>query len=202
MADSFVFYSSFLKAAERLDDKRKAEFLEAIAIYGLEGAVSEGLDPVVAALMDICIPTIDAAKKKRISGNKGGRPLKTNSDEEETNGYEVEKPMVSESENQWLSEEETNGYANQKPNVNVNVNVNDNVNGNVRKTFTPPSPSEVTQYCIEMGYPDFGNKFVDFYTSKGWLVGKSKMKDWKAAARSWASREKKEPEDELSKWLE
>ena len=33
---------------------------------------------------------------------------------------------------------------------------------------------------------------MDFYESKGWMVGRSKMKDWKAAARNWAARDKKE----------
>lgn len=34
-------------------------------------------------------------------------------------------------------------------------------------------------------------RFVDFYASKGWKVGKEPMKDWKAAVRNWANRDKK-----------
>ena len=41
-----------------------------------------------------------------------------------------------------------------------------------------------------MNYPDVSENFVDFYTSKGWLVGKVPMKDWKAAVRGWVSRKK------------
>ena len=33
------------------------------------------------------------------------------------------------------------------------------------------------------------NKFINFYESKGWMVGKNKMKDWKAAVRNWRSEE-------------
>ena len=29
------------------------------------------------------------------------------------------------------------------------------------------------------------DRFVDFYESKGWMVGKNKMKDWRAAVRTW-----------------
>jgi hypothetical protein len=35
-------------------------------------------------------------------------------------------------------------------------------------------------------------RFHDFYSSKGWMVGKNKMKDWKAAARNWLSNNKKD----------
>lgn len=51
--------------------------------------------------------------------------------------------------------------------------------------FTPPSIVEVAAYCQERGNGVDASRFVDFYSSKGWMVGKSKMKDWKAAVRNW-----------------
>lgn len=51
--------------------------------------------------------------------------------------------------------------------------------------FTPPTVDEVTAYCTERKNRIDPERFVDFYASKGWLVGKSKMKDWQAAVRSW-----------------
>ena len=51
--------------------------------------------------------------------------------------------------------------------------------------FTPPTVDEVKVYCQERGSSVDPERFVDFYASKGWLVGKSKMKDWRAAVRSW-----------------
>ena len=58
--------------------------------------------------------------------------------------------------------------------------------------FVPPTVDEVRAYCQEKHYMDRvnPNKFVDFYESKGWMVGKNKMKDWKAAVRNWASKDK------------
>lgn len=56
--------------------------------------------------------------------------------------------------------------------------------------FTPPTTEEVTEYVNQMGYKMEAQRFVDFYSSKGWMVGKTKMRDWKAAVRGWASREK------------
>ena len=51
--------------------------------------------------------------------------------------------------------------------------------------FQPPTVDEVRVYCQERGNSVDPARFVDFYASKGWLVGKSKMRDWRAAVRSW-----------------
>lgn len=53
--------------------------------------------------------------------------------------------------------------------------------------FTPPTYQEALQYFTEKGFPNKteADKFVDFYEMKGWMVGKTKMKDWKAAVRNW-----------------
>ena len=57
---------------------------------------------------------------------------------------------------------------------------------NIRnKKFTPPSFDEVKDYCFERGNSVDPQKFIDFYSSKGWMVGRNKMKDWKAAIRTW-----------------
>ena len=59
------------------------------------------------------------------------------------------------------------------------------------KRFVPPDVEEVRAYCAEKGYclvdPE---RFVSYYTSNGWMVGRTKMKDWKSAAAGWQSREK------------
>lgn len=62
-----------------------------------------------------------------------------------------------------------------------------------RGRFTPPTPSEVRQYCDESGHRIDADAFVDFYSSKNWMVGKNKMKDWKAAVRNWERKDKERP---------
>jgi hypothetical protein len=57
------------------------------------------------------------------------------------------------------------------------------------KRFKPPTIDEVSMYCIERGNSINAEAFVDFYESKGWMVGKNKMKAWKAALRTWETRE-------------
>ena len=58
--------------------------------------------------------------------------------------------------------------------------------------FVKPTVEEVAQYCKERGNGINAQYFIDFYDSKGWTIGKSKMKDWKAAVRTWESRDKKD----------
>lgn len=52
------------------------------------------------------------------------------------------------------------------------------------KRFTPPTLAEVQAYVLERQSPVDPQGFIDFYESKGWLVGKAPMKDWKAACRN------------------
>lgn len=51
--------------------------------------------------------------------------------------------------------------------------------------FTPPTLEEIKTYCTERNNNVDPQRFYDFYASKGWMVGKNKMKDWQAAVRTW-----------------
>ena len=68
---------------------------------------------------------------------------------------------------------------------------NNNI-GDKSKRFTPPTLEEVKNYCLERNNKVNAENFIDFYSSKGWYIGKNKMKDWKAAVRTWENRDKKE----------
>lgn len=59
-----------------------------------------------------------------------------------------------------------------------------------RKRFVPPTVDEVREYCFDRGNSVDPQRFVDYYTSNGWMVGKNKMKDWKAAVRTWEQKDK------------
>jgi len=71
---------------------------------------------------------------------------------------------------------------------NKNKNKNKNKNNNNNNRFAPPSLEEVANYILENKYSVDANSFIDFYSSKGWMVGKNKMKDWRAAVRTWNKR--------------
>jgi hypothetical protein len=82
-------------------------------------------------------------------------------------------------------------------NINDNINILDSAdsvvssNTRVKKTektepkFTRPALEEVKNYCLGRKNDVDAVRFFDFYESKGWMVGKNKMKDWRAAVRTW-----------------
>jgi hypothetical protein len=59
--------------------------------------------------------------------------------------------------------------------------------------FTPPTVEEIKTYCSERHNSVDPQKWYDHYTSNGWMVGKNKMKDWKAAVRTWESTDQRSP---------
>lgn len=61
--------------------------------------------------------------------------------------------------------------------------------GERSKKFLPPTVDEVAAYCRDRQNNVDPQTFVDFYEAKGWMIGKSKMKDWKAAVRTWEKRD-------------
>lgn len=62
--------------------------------------------------------------------------------------------------------------------------------------FTPPTVDEVAAYAEEKGYTGFSaDRFMAYYESNGWKVGRNAMKDWRAAVRNWASRDSEKQEN-------
>ena len=80
--------------------------------------------------------------------------------------------------------------AEHEPNETINYIINDNKLNKKRGAFTPPTVEEVRAYCNERNNGIDAEAFVTFYESKGWMIGKNKMKDWKAAVRTWEKRRK------------
>lgn len=61
------------------------------------------------------------------------------------------------------------------------------------KRFCPPTLQEVQSYIQEKGYSIDAEAFIAFYESKGWMVGKNKMKDWRMAIVTWSKRDNIRP---------
>ena len=59
--------------------------------------------------------------------------------------------------------------------------------------FQKPTIEEIREYCISRGNNVDPEQFLNFYESKGWMVGKTPMRDWRAAIRTWEKRENETP---------
>ena len=84
--------------------------------------------------------------------------------------------------------------------TNINQNKPSEPLNNNRGNFKPPTLEEVRAYCRERKNSIDPETFVDFYASKGWLVGKSKMKDWKACVRTWEKNQRSTAGNNGEEW--
>ena len=110
--DSFVFYRSFFESISCLDKEQKADCLDAIARYALDGEVIE-MDGIIKALFLSMKPQIDANTRRYTNGLKGGRPANQKETKEEPNQNQNET-KTKPNDNQ--------GETNPEPNVNDNEN--------------------------------------------------------------------------------
>ena len=145
---------------------------------------------------------VQVVEKNRANGQLGGRPRKPTETQRNP-----EKPT--ETKNNPQKPNET-----QKTQIEIESEIKTEINtplpnGNkgskaatppTRETrFSPPSLDEVQAYIAERGSAVDAQQFVDFYASKGWMVGKNRMKDWKAAVRTWEKRRKEEAGEQPTK---
>jgi hypothetical protein len=75
----------------------------------------------------------------------------------------------------------------QDPCIQVKEKEKEEVKEKVHSKSIPPLWNDVLSYCMERKNGVDINKWFNFYESKGWMVGKTKMKDWKASIRTWES---------------
>lgn len=185
MRESFVFYRSFAESVRNLPAEEYKKVMQSILDYALDDIEPQtsGIEYTVFCLVK---PQIDANNKRYENGKKGGRP-KASDNQDVTNN----KP----NHNQDATNQEpkhSQSITKAEPNVNVNDNVNIKKSSKELKEkhrFSPPTAEEVKAYCEEKGYKVDSDRFVDFYASKDWMVGRNKMKDWRAAVRNWARKD-------------
>lgn len=76
---------------------------------------------------------------------------------------------------------------------NIRIDKNKGVKGGKEKEgFKKPTVEDVRAYCAERSNSVDAERFVDFYSAKDWCIGKNKMKDWKAAVRTWEKQDRKQ----------
>ena len=106
--------------------------------------------------------------------------------------YKIKKEKTRERVSQWRKNQELKKNVTCYENVcntdKVNkskVNESKEIDSVKSKRFSPPTLLEVEDYCFERKNTVDASKFLDYYTSNGWKVGKNAMKDWRAAVRTW-----------------
>ena len=162
--------------------------LEAIINYALDG-VEPKFTGYLNAMWTLILPALMKGRQLYENGTKGGRPKNQNETKTKPNSEKVisnKKPnskKVIEGEKPTPSMNSNNISSTNVADSNIiSTGVDNNKKRNI---FIKPTISEVEAYCKERGNGIDAQGFVDYYESKGWLIGKSPMKDWRAAVRTW-----------------
>ncbi len=213
MRDGFIFYESFRKAMKGLPAETQLLLYNAIADYALYDEEPDfGDDGIALGFFTLIRPQLDANIRKRENGARGGRPGKALESEpcENQTGTEAEpcgafletaeEPNDNQSEttakpSDNLGETKAEPNAKEKAKAKANGNAKEKENAKALcadkpRRFTKPTVEEIQAYCKERGNDVEPQRFFDFYEAKGWKVGTSPMKDWKAAIRTWEGRDR------------
>ena len=182
-------YKDFISIAEALDNGQRGKLFLAILQYangqeptGLSGAEYIAFLTIKAQIDRDQSEYASKSEKNRENGRKGGRPKKANGFEENRTVFsETQKSQDKEIEKEKDKEEDKDKEVSPKP-----------PKPKTERKFQPPTVEEVTDYCRQHGYHIDTVRFVAYYTSNGWRVGKNPMKDWQAAVRTWVSKDKNE----------
>lgn len=198
----FTFYRSFLTGISRIKNKTaRCEAYDSIVLYALNGEEPdlEKLSDMAALAFVMAKPNIDASRKKAESGrlggtSKGGANGKQTESKPEANAKQTgSKGEESKSE---AREAEANSKQEKEQGQEQGQDKEQMLYARERagaSRFVPPTVEEVSAYCKERRNRVDPAAFVDFYSSKGWKVGSSPMKDWKAAVRTWEQRDGRGP---------
>ncbi|NGM16972.1 hypothetical protein GMI70_02940 [Eggerthellaceae bacterium zg-893] len=190
MAERMTWFSKFSDVVNEMPEDRRWWFAEKVMAYGMSGVEPCFEWPYSMAFAAIR-EDIDNSNARRENGSKGGRPKKAEAKTEsgepgQGSGRETEENLKN------LAKPEKPETENETPYHSIPIHTNPIQSieaGAKRKRFAPPSAREVDAYMRERGTPIDAERFCDFYASKGWRVGSAPMKDWRAAARGWASRD-------------
>ena len=167
MADKVYIpiFLDWLEATKRLTAAEKGRLVDSLVSYANSDENWEdflvGNERFVADEMRLKIDRFNEISAKRAdAGSKGGKQTQANSSKRK--------------QNQASSSTITNTKTITKTNTKTSISI-----------FKPPTHEEVKAYCTERNNNVDPDRFINFYTSNGWKVGKNSMKDWKAAVRTW-----------------
>ena len=192
MKDSFVLYTKYLDNIQALSMEQRGMLFTSLMLY-VSGQEPEEMDPVTAMAFSFIKSQMDkdiekyneTCAKRSEAGKLGGRPKKQE-EAKKANGF---------SENQ-----KKQGKAKKADNEYEYEYDNDLLKENTkRKVFSTPTVDDVRAYCLERNNKVDPQQFVDFYESKGWMIGKNNMTEWKAAVRTWERSETKTRQGETAK---
>lgn len=203
--NSFVLYTDCLEQLEVIPDAERGILFLEVLRYARTGIVPNIENPFLKALFlgfknqidRDCAKYDEVCKKRAEAGRKGGNQRVANLEQMKASESICNQNQATSSKCLNVEAKPSTFEANQADNDNDNESDNDNdikykkENGKTFR-FAPPSLQEVERYINEKGYSVDAEAFIAFYESKGWYIGKNKMKSWKYAITTWEKREREQ----------
>lgn len=177
------FYYSYRKKLEKLSDQEVGRLVRSLLEYGETGETEElaGRESIAFDFIADDINRAKAAYEERCAKNQRNIE-KRYARQDDTNVYDGIRTNTNVYET-YQTKDKT------KDKTKDNSLPPNGVSDTRAKRFTPPTLDDVSAYIRERGSNVDAQRFLDFYTAKGWMVGKNPMKDWKAAVRTWEKRD-------------
>lgn len=191
----FTWYRSYYDALKELPAEEFRDIVLAVCAYALDGEEPE-LSGVVRAIFTLIRPTLEVGRSKAENRSRaeqtslsaeqtGNRPEQTKNKPEQTQNKPEQtgnKPEQTRNKPEQTRKEKEKEKEREKESENDSYCSPPPPSG--PKRFVPPTLAEVQSYVAQRQSPVDPQGFIDFYASKGWMVGKTPMKDWKAACRN------------------
>ena len=178
----FCAYHSYLAAMEPLNDAERGRLFTALLIYSQTGDAPH-LDGNERFVFPVMREQIDRESKKYAAKCERNR-------ENVMNRYsnEYERNQSYSNATNTKTKKKTKTRTKTKENIKGVPGGTTADKPPKTRVFAPPSVEEVRAYCLERGNNIDPQYFVDYYEARGWMIGKNKMKDWRAAMRTWEQR--------------
>ena len=203
---------SLIDGPLRLRNRREGdELIGMIVRYLRTGEEPEPRTDTQEAVLTAIRPVMETSRSRIVAGGNGGKS--SSNDASKAESKRPSKPL-SKSGSKTASKSSINDASkaeSKRPNEEeeeVGRGIKEEERGS-KARFRAPSPEEVDEYArsyaegksLDLASTDFDpERFVDFYAQKGWMVGKSRMKDWKVFVRNWVRTSKpiRETKQEVS----
>ena len=205
MKDRFLFFENFYRIAESLPEDLQLKFYKSLMGYVFDGIIPD--DAIMKSLIIALQPSLDKEEKRGGNHNPLGQNQHSKFTQKNTevkvgqnnNDLGQKEVKVGQSGQSFLETETRN----KKQETEITNNSSNKFSELLvcAQKFIPPTVEEVSAYCKERNNGVVAERFVDFYACKGWMVGKNKMKDWRAAVRNWEKSTEKPKEHEIGDWL-
>ena len=203
---------SLIDGPLRLRNRREGdELIGMIVRYLRTGEQPEPRTDAQEAVLFAVQPVMETSRKRIVAGGSGGKAA---SKPESKRASETGSKQPSKSGSKTQSKAASNDASKPESKRASEEEEEEELGKGIKERgkaarFRAPSPAEVAEYAqqfaadkgLDLTALDFDpERFVDFYAQKGWMVGKSRMKDWKASVRNWVRTSKpiRETKQEVS----